>query len=406
MQATSQALERADQPFESAAILHGSFVLSGVITTLLGPILPVLTGWWRLSDAQAGYFFTAQFLGSLVGVVLSSVLMVRWGYRGTLIIAFFALAAGVGSIGAGTWFDGLTSIFVFGAGLGLSIPATNLFVSDLYADRRAAALNILGLAWCAGAVATPGLTALALKYGGARRLFAALAAASAITAIGLASSRAIQRSASAASPPKPPQIASESPWRNRTIPVLALMFFLYVGTENAVSGWVGDYAKHFTQAGGTSWLIATACFWAALLVGRGFAPLFLRRVSERTLAAASLAVAAAGIATLLAADTPSSIFLGALLSGFGLAPVFPIAIAALSHVFGAMASRVAGLTFAFAAVGGASVPWLVGFVSTRSGSLRFALAVPLATALIMIGVVISRHGPLRSPGPTAPAGPL
>src|SRR5204862_377197 len=49
--------------------------------------------------------------------------------------------------------------------------------------------------------------------------------------------------------------------------------------------------------------------------------------------------------------------------------------------------RVAGPLFAWAGLGGASLPWLVGFVSQRGAGLRSGLAVPLV-AVVLMGVVL------------------
>jgi fucose permease len=48
-------------------LLHGGFLLIGVVTTLLGPILPMLAARWHLGDAELGWLFTAQFTGGILG---------------------------------------------------------------------------------------------------------------------------------------------------------------------------------------------------------------------------------------------------------------------------------------------------------------------------------------------------
>ncbi|MGH9432782.1 MAG: MFS transporter [Terriglobia bacterium] len=392
MQARSQIPEWKAHRLGASAILHASFVVSGIVTTLLGPILPILSAKWSLTDAQAGYFFASQFIGSMVGVGLSSLLVPRWGYRRTLVLAFAVISVGMGAIELMSWLMGLSSVFFYGIGLGLSIPATNLLVSDLFPDRRAAALNILNLAWGVGAVTSPALTALALRTHAAHSLFFGLAGAVALMAISLAWSRGIH-SGSQERTSDPPKLLGPSVWRSPLIPVLALMFFLYVGTENAVSGWVATYAKHLSSGAGAVWLLAPSCFWAALLLGRGIAPTILRRLADLKLMVLGLLVAACGIAIILARSTLTGVFLGVALSGLGLASVFPITIAALSHCFGVMATRVAGAMFAMAGLGGATLPWLVGFLSTRYGSLRLALGVPLVSILIMVALQFSGFGP-------------
>jgi fucose permease len=86
----------------------------------------------------------------------------------------------------------------------------------------------------------------------------------------------------------------------------------------------------------------------------------------------------------LATRNPVQFALSTSLAGLGLAAVFPIAIANLSHKFGAAATRVAGLMFNLAGLGGATLPWLVGFTSTRLNNLKFGLFVPLAGCTIML----------------------
>ena len=48
---------------------HVVFVLVGIATTMLGPILPLLAKHWHLSDGKMGLFFIAQFLGGFVGSI-------------------------------------------------------------------------------------------------------------------------------------------------------------------------------------------------------------------------------------------------------------------------------------------------------------------------------------------------
>src|SRR5579863_983186 len=88
----------ASPAFSSAYIaLYTGFVVAGVATTLMGPMLPVLIARWALNDQRAGIFFTAQFCGSMAGVV-----SLRWvlkqGYRSTFVCGFLLIACGVAGL--------------------------------------------------------------------------------------------------------------------------------------------------------------------------------------------------------------------------------------------------------------------------------------------------------------------
>jgi fucose permease len=80
----------------------------------------------------------------------------------------------------------------------------------------------------------------------------------------------------------------------------------------------------------------------------------------------------------------------AVLAGLGLAAVYPITISLLSREFGAAATRVGSIMFTMANLGGASLPWLVGFFSSRFTDLRIGLSVPLAAGALMYALYWSR----------------
>jgi fucose permease len=60
----------------------------------------------------------------------------------------------------------------------------------------------------------------------------------------------------------------------------------------------------------------------------------------------------------------------------------------LSKWYCAAARRLGGIVFALASLGGSALPWLVGFVSKHSGSLRIGLLIPFFCPLLMIGILL------------------
>ena len=123
------------------------------------------------------------------------------------------------------------------------------------------------------------------------------------------------------------------------------------------------------------------------MVGRGLAPLALRRVRENNLALMALSLAACGLLILQRANTIAVMDVGVALAGLGFASIYPIYIAWLSLWYRERARKIGGVMFALAALGGAFAPWLVGFVSKETGNLRIGLLVPLVWAITMIVLV-------------------
>ena len=363
------------------ALLHLAFVLTGIINTMLGPTLPLLSHQWRLSDLQAGNLFVAQFLGSMLGVTASSLLVVRQGSRPVLVLGLLMMGIGSAALGFTSWSHGLLPLFTLGIGLGLTIPTTNLLVSELYPQKRASALSWINLSWGVGAVVCPFIVAALQRSGHSFHLFYGVALLLVLLAATLT-----QVSFSVVTTPQDhgsTRATAEANWRSRYVPILGAIFFLYVGSEASFGGWIASYAKRAIP-GETSWVLTPSFFWASLLFGRSMAPVLLRRMPEIWLSRISLLVALFGMVASLAARGTIQLGLSTCLAGVGLAPVFPIAIAALSHKFGAMASRIAGLMFNLAGLGGATLPWLVGLTSTRLSSLKAGLFVPLIGCFIML----------------------
>jgi MFS transporter, FHS family, glucose/mannose:H+ symporter len=364
-------------------LVHAAFILTGVMTTLLGPMLPLFSARWTLSDSQAGYLFTAQFATSILGVAVSSVMVHRYGYRLTMVCGLGFMALGAGLLAHADWIIGLVSVCVYGFGLGLTIPTANLLIAELHPDRRAAALNLLNFSWGVGAVGCPFVVAALQRSQRTSLLLLGMTLCLALVAISLGSIH-LPVDAKRNSPKASATEANNKIWKSRLVPVLGALFFIYVGTESSIGGWVASYARRIDAGSGTFWALTPSFFWGALLLGRAMAPVFLRRVRETTLASAGLVLASLGILVLLIANTMALVVAGAGLAGFGLASVFPINIAMLSQWFGEMASRLGGVMFALSSLGGATVPWLVGALSSRFGSLRIGLTVPLLGSITML----------------------
>src|SRR5437588_6336761 len=97
---------------------HVAFVPIGIVTVLLGPLLPILSARWSLNYLQAGSLFTAQFLGSTAGVFISGLLVSRRGFGFAINAGLFAMAMGVGALPFGSRFLGIACIGCYGLGLG------------------------------------------------------------------------------------------------------------------------------------------------------------------------------------------------------------------------------------------------------------------------------------------------
>ena len=359
------------------------FVLTGVTNTLLGPLLPVLVDWWALPDARAGLLFTFQFVGSMAGAALSSPIIRVIGLRRTLLLGVVIMAAGVGALAFRDVTLGHAAVWSYGVGLGLTIPATNLWVARHVPDARAAALSLLNLSWGVGAIAGPPGVVLSRRIQDADLFLFALSGGLLVAAAALAVMREPagpgDRHAADDSPPVPPHL------RGR-VAAFGVFLFLYVGTETSVSGWAAIYAQRVELVAAAISIAAPSTFWGALLAGRALAPALLRRWTDSAVLTCGLIVAATAVLALLVARSGATLTVALILSGLGFSVVFPVSFALFTRELDRAATRAAGPVFVLAGLGGATLPWLVGLVSAGTHSLRAGLVVPLAgcAALVLL----------------------
>jgi MFS transporter, FHS family, glucose/mannose:H+ symporter len=366
-------------------LLFAGFVLSGIATTIIGPMLPIFIRRWSLDDGQAGFFSSIQFLAALGGTLASSAIAAWKGYRPALVLGFALMGAGLASLNADTHKVALAATAAFGLGYGLITPGTNLFVAELGGAKSASLLNQLNFAWGAGAMACSPLIALALKRNGLSILLTGTAIFGGILVVGLLfASFGVQQHGRDVS-----TAGGASPKIGLGVTMaLAAMFFIYVAMENGIGIWSAEYAKRLANGITGMTTLAPMFFYAGLTSGRGAAPLVLRRLHERKIVLGALSLAAAATALLIACRSLPVATLAVFLAGLGCASVYPIYIAWLSRWYGAGAKKIGGILFALASLGGSAGPGLVGAVSEYSGSLRIGLLVPLVCAITMIGLVL------------------
>src|SRR6266702_664423 len=185
MSEQNSAIKETEGHRNLLVLLFAGFVLSGVATTIVGPMLPIFIRRWSLDDGQAGLFSTIQFLAALGGTLASSAIAAWWGYRPALVMGYALMGGGLASLNADTHALALAATAAFGLGYGLITPGTNLFVAELGGAKSASLLNQLNFAWGAGAMICSPLIALALKRDGLGILLLGTAVFGGVLVLGL-----------------------------------------------------------------------------------------------------------------------------------------------------------------------------------------------------------------------------
>jgi len=379
------------------SLLCFGFVVCGIVTVLPGPLLPLMAARWGLRDVQSGAFFAAEFAASMVGSIYSPRRLrqnLPLGYAvmaGGVLLLIFARATEQAAVGHAL---ALTSFGLIGLGTGLSVTATNLVVGMMEegagaqrgASTRARRISVVNLWWGMGAVACPWMVAAAVHGGHVQGLLLLMAVGTAAMFAALL-----------------PQIREPEPGlavgerasaraEAGTLVFFAAFFFLYLGVETVVGGWIPTYAHRFSGMTLADASLTVSLYWMALLAGRLAGSVALRSVTERAVLIPALGLALIAVATLVAPHSTTTVLVAVAAAGAGFGPVFPIGVSRmLSRV---RDHRNTGWAFAMCSAGGATLPWLTGLVSTGSGSLRIGFAVPLAALAVILALAVGENAAL------------
>jgi fucose permease len=346
------------------------FAAAGIVTVMLGPLLPSLIARWQLEDAQAGTLFASFFLGQLIGAWFATRRL-----RLSVLLGAALTATGTAALAWSTFHTAHLALFAAGLGLGLSLTAGNVIVGTSVAN-RARTLALLNVAWSIGAIACPALVHACSPYGS--RLF--FLVTSALLALAGLFATTIPHTTTHTS--QAPTQSARIPLPGIAIAVFAASLLLYIGNENALGGWLPSFAIRNNPATAASTI--ALLYWLSALAGRLLMAALLSFITERALYITSLLLLFLTQAGLLFAahPAPALVLTATILAGAALGPLYPLIVSFLLTRTGQHARL--GALFAFASLGGAALPWLTGVVSTRFGGLRRGLLVPAAATLLLL----------------------
>jgi MFS transporter, FHS family, glucose/mannose:H+ symporter len=360
--------------------MHYGLVLAGLGTALLGPILPLLARQWGMLDSQSGLLMMAKFCGAFLGGVTVSGKL-RW----SLLVGMMAGAVGFGGFAiAPSMSVGCVGLFVGGFGLGQIITSVNILAGRRFTAHRGSALAMLNFSFSLGAMLSALLAAWLLPRFALRRLLEGFTMLFAVGVVALiAQMRRNEESAEEfdrASVEAEPQVGLSG----RAYLYFAALLVLYGGLETCLSGWLTTFALRYGDKTLAVSEYTTLLLWMSLTVGRAGASAVMLRVGEKTVQRWGLGLAAVFTAALAMAHSAVTIAGFAVLLGLSLAPFFPATWALLMAE--RPTARQAGIVLAVSGLGAAALPWLMGVVSTRAGSLQVALVLPFAAALGLLGM--------------------
>jgi fucose permease len=366
--------------------LYFYFVVAGIVTVMLGPLLPVFIRQWNIQDSQAGTLFVVNFAGQLCGALFAA-----RNLRLSVILGALLSAIGCAFMAWASFSTAPFALFFVGAGIGIGLTAGNIIAGTAIPALRGRLLAVVNVAWGIGAISCP----LLLHAVGPINVRPFLLITSSVLIASALFSIVLPPLILGESPDK------EQPSRRLPLPMPLLIFFsasmlLYIGIENSLGGWLPSYAVRINPAIQASTI--TLYFWIAELTGRLLVAVLVTRVGETILYRICLALllVTTVLFCILIYPTSGSLMTLTFFCALSLAPLYPLMVSLLLARTGTHPQL--GLLFSITSLGGAALPWLTGVVSTRFHHLRAGLIVPTIAVIILIslsGTITRKPAPVQ-----------
>ena len=366
-------------------VLHPAFALTGVLHAIGGALLPSVASAFQLTDAQSGSLFFWYYLGTSLGALCCV------GRYARLMTAGFLLATGscLGvAFATNAWLRPL--FLLLGVGVGIPMTAVSMLAGRRFADRSAVPLTLLNFSWSLGAFLAPLVAARVLMRYNYRTAYEGLAMAASAAAIAC-----LLGLDDDAGTPAHDANAGSPAFQLRWIALFAVLTFLEVGIENTTATWLATYTLRSSHAGTASAAASTSFYWCGFLASRGLSWLVLLREDPRRVLRMAV-IAALGAAVLLVGLRAAPFRDAAMFAlGAALAPIFPLLLA--RFFAGADNTDDSRWMLATCGFGGSVLPWITGWISAASHSLRLGLmTVPSALLLMTLLLAAQRPGSARS----------
>ena len=364
----------------------------GMLSAMLGTILPDLSDRFRLSPRQNGTIAFAQAIGLIIASLGVGPLLDNEGKKLGLMIGLALIATALFALPRASGFRSiLFLLFLLGVGGGIVVTGANALVSDVGEAHRATALNMVNLFFGLGGLATPFIAANLFGRNWVRLCYTIAA----LTVVSLA----IEASTKMPEPTRTGGfvLADAAPVLGRPLLfLLGLFLFLYVSCEVGIWNWL---PRHLIAQGipeSRALNILSLGFALGLLIGRvGVSPIFIRVPAITVLLCASVVMAISTF-LMLRLSNPLTAAILVFLAGLSMAPVFPTTLAIVGDNFPRMAGTAIGFVITCGWIGLAVSSRIIGFIAGGDPRrLKKALLVIPVSAVLMVGLDLAIQHVLR-----------
>lgn len=360
------------------------FIIIGIIVSITGPMLPMLSENTDVPIGNLGILFTAGSFGFVITSFLGGWLFDQFKAHRIMFIGFVITIVGLIFIPIMPYFALLLIIFGLNGFANNFIDlGANTLIVWVHRAKVGPYLNALHFFFGVGATIGPLLVTITRAANGKATPWPFWI--SAIACVPLAIIAFFLKSPD-------PIVAQKEKGSNKVektnyklVILFASILFLYVGGEIGFGNWIFTYATKIGVATIAQADLMTSVFWGSLTLGRLISIPLIRKLNPLQMLSINFAGWVLGILIILIFPRSSvALWTGTIVLGFFMSSIFPMvfAIAERTLVF---TGKVSGLIYVGNSLGGMILPFLMGKLFATVAPI-WIMNIEIICALISCGV--------------------
>lgn len=377
------------------AAIFAIFLASGLSISTWSARVPAIKGALHITRGDIGMMLFVGGVASIIGLSLSSLVLIRWGARRGMFVMMLVFAVGLSIIGLGanvfnSWAVVTAGLVLWGFGNGCLDVMMNVQAAAIEKRMGRTMLPLFHAFFSFGTVIGAGLGVAAITLGLPPDAHLPIMAAL-IVAVGIVSIANIPRREQIPDGEPAPSHGPHVTWRDRLHLALSAWreprtYFLGIimlgmsFAEGGANDWIALAVSDAHGAGQAMGAAALAVFSIAMTTMRTLGSPLVDRIGRVAALRVMAATAAVGLLIFILAPNLPMVFVGAALWGLGAALGFPLGMSAAADDPAKAAARVsAAATIGYVAF--LAGPPLLGFVSEHVGLLN--------TLYIIVGLTLA-----------------
>ncbi|KDQ09340.1 hypothetical protein BOTBODRAFT_37098 [Botryobasidium botryosum FD-172 SS1] len=364
-----------------------------------GPLLPRMQETYGVGFAVVSLVFISTCCGSILAAFMNVHLSDRFGFGKIIVFASFLQLAGYAIQSATPPFPVFVIAFALnGFGFGILDSQSNGFVA-LLRDSGKGKMSLLHAAYGCGAFAAP---LVATQFSHMRRWSFHYLTSLALAVVNLVALIIVFQFKTAEQALAKTGVVTESDTTNeggkmkqimkfKTVHILALFIFVYVGVEVTIGGWVVTYSLLVREGGPSSGYISSG-FFGGLMLGRIVLIWVTRMIGERRVIYLYIVLCIALEITVWFVPSLIENAIAVSFVGLFLGPIYPICMTVSSEVLPPwLLVGSIGWIAGFGQAGSAAFPFMTGAIASKTSVRAMPpLLVGMMGGMILLWLLVPR----------------